>query len=349
MKLTNLEKILSDQPAFRLQQAKQAVFVNLIENWSQATNLPPDLREKLNKECPLKIDAEFFVSDDKNTIKAILSLSDSDKIEAVLMRYALRQAQDKIGRNTVCVSSQIGCPLGCLFCATGKMRFKRNLETHEIVEQVVLFARLLKKERQRVDNVVFMGMGEPFLNYENVMAAIKILNNQKGGMSIGARHISISTVGIIEGIEKFSNEPLQVNLAISLHASNNKLRSRIVPMNKDFPIEKVFKSVEDYLKKTGRKVMFEYIMIKDLNDSPEQAKKLVTLIKKIKNGPCMVNLISYNASLDESRRATGIFDPSPQGIIKKFKDILHQAGIEVTQRFRFGQDIQGACGQLAGK
>ncbi|MDP2918209.1 MAG: radical SAM protein, partial [bacterium] len=251
MNLQNLEKIFTNKPAFQLRQAKEAVFKHLIKDWSEATNLPIQLRETLNKECPLNIQAEFFISDDKNTIKAILSLSDSDRIETVLMRY-------ENGRNTICVSSQVGCPLGCLFCATGRGGFKRNLSSMEIIEQVVLFARYLKKNAivspfekgglrgilkekihpsppfpkegvEHVNNIVFMGMGEPFLNYENVMAAIKILNNQKDGLSIGARHISISTVGITEGIEKLSDEPLQVNLAISLHAPNNELRSKIVP------------------------------------------------------------------------------------------------------------------------
>lgn len=335
MNLLNLKKLLSAEPAFRLQQAKQAVFVDLIDDWSQATTLPPELREKLNKECPLNPpaggNAEFFVSKDKNTIKAAIKLKDGLKIESVLMKY-------ENGRNTICVSSQVGCPLNCLFCATGKNGFERNLETSEIVEQVLLFARYLKKSGQHVNNIVFMGMGEPFSNYENVMAAIKILNDQKG-LAIGARHISISTVGLAGGIDRLAEEKIQVNLAISLHAPNNELRSRVVPANKNYPIEKIFEDLNVYLKKTGRKVMFEYVMIKGLNDTPAQAKELVSLVKKIKNGPYMVNLISYNP--------TGIFEPSPQKTIKAFKDILHKEGIEVTERFRFGRGIKAACGQLA--
>jgi len=333
MNLNNLEKIFSDKKPFQLEQAKEAVFGHLIENWNEATNLPLDLRQKLNQECPLSINAELFESKDKNSVKAILSLSDSDKIETVLMRHK--------GRNTVCVSSQVGCPLGCLFCATGKMGFRRNLDAYEIIEQALLFARMLKKDAQRVDNVVFMGMGEPFLNYDNVMAAIRILNDQKAGLSIGSRHISISTIGLTEGIDKLADEKLQINLAISLHAPNNALRSRLVPTNKKYPIEKIMASVEKYLAKTNRKVMFEYIMIKGLNDAPAQAKELASLINKIKDGPCMVNLISYNE--------TGIFEASAPETIKTFKDILHKEGVEVTQRYKFGQDIKGACGQLAGK
>jgi len=334
MNLSNLEKKFQGKPAFQLRQAKEAVFKHLIEDWQEATNLPMELRETLNKECPLGIKAEFFVSDDKNTAKVLITLSDGLKIETVLMRY-------ENGRNTVCVSSQVGCPLGCLFCATGRMGFKRNLETEEIIEQVLFFARYLKKEKEYVNNVVFMGMGEPFLNYDNVMAAIRIINSQTEGLGIGSRHISISTVGITQGIEKLANEPLQINLAISLHAPNNELRSKIVPQNKKYPIEKIMASVKKYLAKTGRKVMFEYIMIKGLNDLPEHAVQLASLVKKLDKKLCMVNLISYNP--------TGFFDASPQETIKKFKDILHKAGVETTQRYKFGSDIKAACGQLAGK
>lgn len=341
MNLSNLEKIFGGKPSFYLKEAKKAVFGNLIEDWTEATTLPSDLRNILNQKCPLNINAKIAVSKNK-TAKLLVELRDGLKIESVLMRYeALRQAQGKAHRNTVCVSSQVGCPLGCLFCATGRMGFKRNLETEEIIEQVLFFARYLKKENECISNVVFMGMGEPFLNYNNVMAAIKVLNDKKQGLGIGSRHISISTIGITEGIEKLSEDPLQINLAISLHAANNKLRSKIVPANKKYPIEKIMASLKKYLAKTGRKVMFEYIMIKELNDSSAQAKELVSLIKNLKTKLCMVNLISYNP--------TGIFIPSPQETINKFKDILRKEGIEVTQRFRFGRDIKGACGQLAAK
>jgi len=231
--------------------------------------------------------------------------------------------------------------LGCLFCATGRMGFKRNLGTEEIIEQVLFFARYLKKENECISNVVFMGMGEPFLNYDNVIKAARIINNQKEGFGIGSRHVSISTIGITGGIEKLSEDPLQINLAISLHAANNELRSKIVPANKKYSIEKIMASVKKYLAKTGRKVMFEYIMIKGLNDSPNHAKELATLVKKLDKKLYMVNLISYNR--------TGIFDASAQETIKKFKDILRKEGIEVTQRYKFGQDIKAACGQLAGK
>jgi len=329
MNLERLDKILTDEPAYRARQARAAVFGKMIENWSEATNLPAALREKLNQECPLEINFKKFISRDKNVVKFLITLEDGLKIESVLMRHD--------GRNTVCVSSAAGCPLGCAFCATGKMGFKRNLKSMEIVEQVLCSARFLKKEKQRVDNVVFMGMGEPFLNYDNVLRAIKILND-KDGLNIGARHISVSTVGITEGIRKLTKESLQINLAISLHAPNDKLRAKIIPAGKKYPIKKILSAVEKYMEATGRRVMFEYLMIKNLNDKPEHAKELAAVLKKLPGKLYFVNLISYNP--------TGVFEPSEKGAVKKFKDFLKQAGISVTERYRFGRGIKAACGQL---
>jgi 23S rRNA (adenine2503-C2)-methyltransferase len=182
-----------------------------------------------------------------------------------------------------------------------------------------------------------MGMGEPFLNYDNVLGSIKILND-KDGFNLGIRHFSISTVGIIDGIKKLSEEQLQVNLAISLHAPNDELRSKMMPINKQYPVGEVLKAVDDYIKKTNRKVMFEYIMIKDLNDTQECAKELAIIAKR---QLCFVNLISYNP--------TGVFEPSSNEQIKKFKDYLESKGVFVTQRYKFGDQIKAACGQLVGK
>jgi len=330
MDLKNLDEILKGEPEYREKQVKRALFQDLIEDWSEVTNLPLELREKLNKKCPFLTKGKLFVSKDKRTLKAVLTLKDNLKIESVLMRHI-------DGRNTVCVSSQVGCPLGCLFCATGKLGFKRNLETLEIVEQVLFFARYLRKSRERVSNVVFMGMGEPFLNYDNVLGAIRILND-KEGFNLGARHISISTVGITEGIGKLAEEGPEVNLAISLHAPDDDLRSKIMPENKKYSIGKILAAVDDYIKKTRRRVMFEYIMIKGLNDSDEQAFKLAKLMKR---PLCFVNLISYNP--------TGTFKPSPSQRIRRFKEILEKEGVAVTQRYKFGEGIRAACGQLVYK
>jgi 23S rRNA (adenine2503-C2)-methyltransferase len=328
MNIEKIEKIVKYEPAFRLRQIKKAVFHDLIKNWSEATALPKSFREKLEKEVPLDIRSEIFSSKDGRTVKASIELEDGLLIEAVLMKHT-----DK--RNTVCVSSQVGCPLRCQFCETGKMGFKRDLTASEIISQVLFFARLLKKENEKITNVVFMGMGEPFLNWENVRKAIEVLNDDNC-FGIGSRKISISTAGIIEGIEKLAEEFSQINLAISLHAPEGKLRSELMPVNKKYPLEKVLNAVDEYIKKTNRKVMFEYVMLGGVNDSEEQARKLANLLKK----PLyMINLIAYNP--------TGRFKASPPEKIKKFKAILEKAGIFTTQRYRFGTDIEAACGQLA--
>ncbi|MFA5070615.1 MAG: 23S rRNA (adenine(2503)-C(2))-methyltransferase RlmN [Patescibacteria group bacterium] len=330
MNLDNLEESLGAEPKFRLKQAWSAVLGDLAQDWSKVSSLPLALREKLKTACPLEINAEVLASVDARTEKALLCLSDGQRIETVLMKH-------KDDRRTVCVSCQVGCPLDCSFCATGKMGLVRNLTVSEILEQVLFFARRLKSKKEKVTNIVFMGMGEPFLNYENVMAAIRLLND-KDGFNLGARHISISTAGITEGIEKLASEKRQVNLAISLHAPNDELRSKIMPINKKYPLAKVLSAVDEYIKKTNRRVMFEYLMIKDVNDSEEEARQLAGLLKR----PLyFLNLINYNP--------TGNFISSSIPVVKNFKEILLKAGVAVTERFRFGRDIKAACGQLATK
>ena len=347
MDLTNLEKVLEGEPKFRLKQANEAVFKNFISDWSEATFFPVELRNKLNESCPLEIKADVLVSKDKDSVKAKITLKDGLQIETVLMRHA-------DGRNTVCVSSQVGCPLGCLFCATGKMGFKRNLTTNEIVEQVVFFERLLCHSREggnphkttwipdqvgddisRVTNVTFMGMGEPFLNYDNVWGAVKIFNDAKY-FNIGVRSLSISTAGIIEGINRLANEPLHVNLAISLHAPNDGLRKSLMPIDKKYPLPEVLKAVDEYIQKTKRKVMFEYVLIKGVNDSNECAYELAKIMNK---KLYFVNLILYND--------TGIYKASDTKRVDGFRAILEKLKIRYTQRHRFGDDISAACGQFA--
>ncbi len=333
MDLKLLEKILNSEPRYRLKQARKAVFSDLIDSWQDATNLPLALREKLDGKVPLFINGEVHSSKDGKTVKAVIRLKDGLKIEAVLMRHAA-------GRNSICLSSQVGCPLGCGFCATGAAGFRRNLTTDEIVGQYLFLARYLKNHfegENKVTNVVYMGMGEPFLNYENVMNSIRILND-KNLIGLGARHISISTAGIVDGIKKLANENLQVNLAVSLHSPDDKLRSSLMPINKRYSTKRVLSAVDRYIEKTGRRVMFEYLMIRGVNDSPALAKKLASLMKR----PLyLINLIPYNP--------TDKFKPSPPDAIKKFKAILEKEGAAVTQRHSFGQDIKAACGQLAGK
>ncbi len=331
MYLQNLKIILADFPKFRLKQVYQAIFKDLVEDWEEVTVFPKELRAKLAKETPLNINAKFIKTDDEKTVKALMTLSDGRLIETVLMRH-------RDNRNTVCVSSQVGCPMGCAFCATGDMGFMRNLECGEIVDEVLLFARQLKKEDQRITNVVFMGMGEPFLNYTEVMKAIHILNKDIG---IAARHISVSTCGIIDGIKKLMDEPTQLNLAISFHGPNNEIRSKLMPINRRDPIEVLLPQVGEYLKKTGRKVMIEYLVIKNVNDSLDNARELASVLKKYLGHLFMVNLIPYNP--------TGRFQSPTRGDVEQFRKVLESSGVEVTQRYEFGREVSAACGQLANK
>ena len=322
------ERILQNEPSFRRKQVKEAVFQRLVSDWEEATNLPKQLKEKLKREAPLEIKGEVQESQESNTAKAVIFLSDEQSIETVLMQHG--------NRNTVCVSTQIGCNLGCDFCLTGGMGLVRNLQAEEIVDQVLFFARELKKKEQNITNIVFMGMGEAFLNYDEVMRAVRILNQD---MNIGARKISISTVGIVSGIEKLASEPEQVNLAVSLHAPNNKLRDRLMPVNKQYPLEKLLPAIENYIQKTRRKVMIEYLMLSGINDSEEQARELAQLLQNNLSDTLVVNLISYNP--------TDKYRSSSSGQINRFKQILEDSGIPAVQRYKFGRDIKGACGQLS--
>lgn len=329
MNIDNLKAVLAEEPKYRFVQAEKAVFNDLASDWSEATALPQALRERLAEECPLAIEAEETRAADGSR-KALIMLEDGLTVETVLLSH-------RDGRQTVCVSSQVGCPLGCLFCATGQGGFRRNLSSGEIVAQVLYFARQLKRQGKQVTNVVFMGMGEPLLNYDNVLAAIRTLNRHDG-FNLGARRISLSTAGIPKGIRQLAREGLEVNLALSLHAPTNDLRSQLMPISKNYSLSQVMKALEDYIEATNRRVMFEYVMIKDINDKPEHAKALVRLLSGWLG---FVNLINYNQ--------TDLFDPSTPERIKRFKEVLEQGKIAVVQRHSFGQGIDAACGQLARK
>ncbi len=329
MNIDKLRLILESSPKFRIKQTNKLLYQDLISSWQEASVLPKDLRSKLEKECPLDISAESLTLKD-GSVKTVISLNDNKKVEAVLIKN-----NDK--RNTVCVSSQIGCALACKFCATGQMGFIRNLSANEIVEQVLYFARELKQKNEKIDNIVFMGMGEPFLNIDNVFRAIEILNSEDK-FNIGARKISISTVGLKKGIERLIKSKLQVNLAISLHATNDQLRSHLMPVNKKQNIKELLEFVDSYIVSTGRQVMFEYLMIKDVNDSLEEAKELAKLLE---GKLAVVNLIRYNDS--------GVFKSSPDKHIYNFKKVLEKNGIKTTIRDSFGSEGKAACGQLANK
>lgn len=331
--IKKLKELLKDEPSYRLRQAEKAIYKDFVSDWSIVTTLPLRLRDKLQDELTLGIPGKFFPSGKEDAVKALITLDDGFSVETVLMRY-------KDNRNTVCVSSQIGCQLDCLFCRTGKLGFKRNLTSEEIIDQVLFFSRYLKGRDNFITNIVFMGMGEPFLNYENVIGAIRILND-KNKFNIGARRISISTSGIPDKIKMLAKEELQINLAVSLNAPDDEIRSRLMSVNKIYPIKGVLDSVKFYTEKTRRRVMFEYLMINNLNDCMSHAKELSKLIKGIL---CFVNLIPYNRDPDCKNND---LKPSTKERISEFKEILRTSGITVTERFRFGRDVRAACGQLA--
>lgn len=324
--LDSLKNALQDEPQYRLKQVKKAIYQDLLDDWLKATVLPLELRGKLNRIAPLLLTAEAIKSTNKQAVKAVISLNDGLKIETVLMRY-------RSNRNAVCVSSQVGCTLACLFCATGKMGFKRNLSAWEMVEQVLFFARYLNPDK--ITSLVYMGMGEPFLNYEEVMKSIRILNDAEG-FGLGARHFSVSTAGITEGINRLAEENLEINLAVSLHAPDDNLRSKLMPINKQYPLRQIFRAVDDYIVKTRRKVMFEYMLISGVNDSNSNAEALAKLMQK---KLYLVNLITYNP--------TGSFKAARPQRAAEFKKILERNRVAVTRRYSFGNEIKAACGQLA--
>lgn len=347
--MVNLQKLTSflenkKEKKYRLEQIKIAFFKDLTNNWSEISTLSKSLQTALTTKFPnfncLKI-KEVQTSSNGQVIKIAFETLDNEIIEAVLMRHLT-------GRNTLCISSQIGCPLGCQFCSTGTLGFKRNLQTEEIVEQLILFKQYLIEKFGETDseakplirNVVFMGMGEPLLNYDNVIEAIQIFNNQKY-FGIGNRHLTISSAGIIPKIKQLADDNINVKLAISLHASNNQVRNRIMPINQKYPLVKLLEALEYFYEKTNKRVFYEYVLLKDINDKPNHATELISLFKG-KN--IHLNLLSYNASpLIKNLKKVG-----KEGTFR-FLNILKEAGIPVSYRTPLGDDIDGACGQLAGK
>lgn len=320
------------EPAYRLAQAKRAFFVDLGADWDSVTVYSKPLREACREQIEWNVlkEVRTVVSEKGDTVKTLFECRDGSKIEAVLMRH-------EDGRNTVCASSQVGCAMACAFCATGTMGLKRNLSIPEIVEQVVHFSRWLKPQNDYVSGLVMMGMGEPFHNYDNVIAALRQLND-KDGLNLGARHMSISTCGIVPGILKLADEPLQVNLAISIHAGTNEVRDTFMPVNKVYPLEKLMAAVHTYMEKTNRKVMFEYLLLDGINDRKSDANALARLLAH-DHRLSHVNVIKYHP--------TEAFEPSPRENRVAFVEWLEERGISATHRVTFGEDIDAACGQLA--
>jgi 23S rRNA (adenine2503-C2)-methyltransferase len=333
MDQTALQQLLKKwgEPAYRAKQIWQGLYQQLWESPEQFTNLPAGLRQKLADHfrfSSLHLEKELH-SSDQETTKVLFRLPDNQPIETVLMRYEQRR--------TLCISSQAGCAMGCVFCATGQMGFKRHLTSGEIVEQVLFFARQLKAQGDRVTNVVLMGMGEPLHNYDATLDAIDRLNDPEG-FNLGERRFTISTVGLIPKIRQFAEERRQINLAISLHSATDELRSSMLPVNRRYPIEELIKASREYVDKTGRRITFEWALIHDVNDSEAHAKELARLLKGL---ICHVNVIPLNPTEKFSGRAT-----TRQRAVA-FCAVLEEAGIPCSIRIRRGIDIQAGCGQLA--
>jgi 23S rRNA (adenine2503-C2)-methyltransferase len=321
------------EPSYRADQIWKGLYQRYWHKPNQFTNLPKRLRPQLGDHFSFKNLSPKMTqnSSDGETQKILFHLPDGKPIETVLMHYDVR--------HTLCISTQSGCALGCSFCATGQMGFMRNLTSGEICEQILTFARHLELQGERVTNVVFMGMGEPFHNYSNVMDAIYRLNHPKG-MNLGMRRFTISTVGLVPQIKQFSKENIQANLAVSLHAADDELRTSMMPINKKYPISYLLSAVSEYTQVTNRRVTFEWALIKDVNDTLEQAAKLVNLIDGML---AHVNLIPLNPTQGFKG------DGTDQDRAQKFQSFLENHGIPCTIRVRRGIDIQAGCGQLASR
>ncbi|MHB1295664.1 MAG: 23S rRNA (adenine(2503)-C(2))-methyltransferase RlmN [Anaerolineae bacterium] len=318
------------EPRFRAAQIWRWLYRSLVTAPADMTNLPAALRGLLAERTHVSAltPVARTMSDDAQTEKVLFETRDGQHIEAVLMRYE--------DRNTVCVSSQVGCPVGCGFCATGQSGFVRNLQAGEIVAQVLHFGRALKPD-DHVTNVVLMGMGEPLLNYDAVWRAIRALHHPEG-LGLGARRFTLSTAGVVPGIDRMAAEPLEVGLALSLHAPDDALRDTLVPLNRRYPIASVLEACRRYIERTGRRVTFEYALIRNVNDSVEQARRTATLLHGLL---CHVNLIPVNAT-------AGGCEPSPRERVLAFQEVLVGQHVPTTVRQSRGQEIQAGCGQLRG-
>ena len=334
-----MEQLVIDMgyPRYRADQILLPLYYKFPKNISDIKQLPKTLIAELI-ESGYTIgsvkETHRIVSEDGDTTKLLLNLTNDKSVETVLMQYD----PSKIGghpRSTICVSTQIGCAMGCVFCATGQMGFETNLKAEHIVSQVIHFAELLQQRGEHVTNLVFMGMGEPMANYDEMIRSVKILTHSRG-FGLGQRHITISTIGIISGIEKLAEENLQIGLAISLHAPNNQLRKELVPTATSNSVEDIIESGYNYFKKTGRRVTFEYALMDGINDSPQIANDLAELLRG--NGS-HVNLIPINPTAGDFKRPSN-------NRVHEFERILSAAGVNCTIRIEKGTEISAACGQL---
>jgi 23S rRNA (adenine2503-C2)-methyltransferase len=334
LEFETLELWLKDnnEPKFRAGQIFEWLYKKRVRSYAEMTNLSKDLRDKLANDFRLTTLKTITKQESTDgTIKFLFELQDGYSIETVVMRHEYG--------NSVCVTTQVGCLIGCTFCASTLGGLKRHLEAGEIIAQVIEAQNYLDATAERVDSVVVMGIGEPFDNYDALMIFLKTINSDKS-LHIGARHITVSTSGIIPRIYDFADEQLQINFAISLHASTNEIRTGLMPINKAYPIEKLMDAVRYYIDKTGRRITFEYGLFGGVNDQPEHAEQLARLIKGVK---CHVNLIPVNDVVERN------FVRTPKEQIVKFEKILKAHGVNVTIRREQGHDIDAACGQLRAK
>lgn len=313
---------------FHAMQLFTWLYEKRVESYSEVTNIKKELLDNISRDYSIDRLKIVSVEEDVDVSKYLFELYDGEHIEAVLMRHDYG--------NSVCISSQVGCNMGCKFCESGRRKKVRNLETYEMVLQILMIEKLLG---ERVSHVVVMGIGEPFDNYDNLCRFLKIINHPKG-MAIGARHITVSTCGVVPKVLEFSEFPLQINLAVSLHAPNNEIRDKIMPINKAYPLEKLIPALKTYLERTNRRITFEYILLKDINDSTKCAEELSKLVKGINY---YINLIPYNETENIGFKRTNTIQ------IMRFYDILKKNNVNVTIRREFGGKISAACGQLRSK
>lgn len=329
--LQELEEFMlaNDQSKFRAKQVYNWVYLKSVSTYDEMSDLPMQTRELLKEKttlCSISIKDKQVSKD--GTMKFLFELKDGNFAEAVLMRF------DNRANLTACISTQVGCPMGCEFCATAKLGFKRNLDVDEIIQQIFL---IQADTGLKVTNIVYMGQGEPLLNFDNLIGSIKIFREQ---FQIGARRITVSTCGVIPQINKLADLDFQSTLAISLHAGDQETRAKIMPVAKKYGFEELLSCLKKYTEKTGRRVTVEYVLIKDVNDGLEDAKNLAYAISKLKSN---VNLIVYNQN-----EKSNFKKPSKENVMK-FKYILEASGKKVTVRLERGADIDAACGQLASK
>ncbi len=330
MTLENLENYFLNinEKKYRASQVFSWLYEKRVKSFEEMTNLGKELLERLKKDFNIYTPIIVKEENDKDVSKYLFKLNDGEHIESVLMyhNYGI----------SLCISSQVGCNMGCVFCESGKRKKIRNLTTSEMLLQIIAIERKINK---RISHIVVMGIGEPFDNFDNLVNFIENANNPKG-LNIGSRHITVSTCGIVPKIYEFSHLKYQVNLAISLHAPNNELRDKLMPINKVYPLEELIKAVKYYIEKTNRRVTFEYILLSEINDGEKEARELVKLIKGLN---AYINLIPYNQGNSNN------FKRTKNENIMKFYDIIKKEKINVTVRREFGSNISAACGQLRSK